>query len=102
VGRSCCDLSQLILIKVKYKAVSNKQPFKVDWRTVKEFFKDAELVPLGGTWSVEDGSVYMECVYETNKKWEESIDAFHQKDTDRVRSYRFEIVEETNGDEDGI
>jgi uncharacterized protein YfcZ (UPF0381/DUF406 family) len=90
------------VIKVRYKAVSNKQPIKADWRTVKEFFEDAELVPLGGTWSVEDGSVYVERVYETNKQWEERIDFFHQKDADRVRSYRYEIVEEINGDEDGI
>jgi hypothetical protein len=87
------------VIKVKYKAVSNKQPYKTDWRTVKEFFEDAELVPLNiGTWSIDDGLVYMERVYETNEEWEEIIDAFHQKDADRVRSYRFEIVEEINGD----
>jgi hypothetical protein len=91
------------MIKVKYKAVSNKQPFKVDWRTVKEFFEDAGQVTLGrGTWSVEDGSVYVERVYETTKQWEERIDFFHQKDAHRVRSYRYEIVEEINGDEDGI
>ena len=84
------------MIKVKYKAISNKQPSKVDWRTVKEFFEDIDMVPQGGTWSVEDGSVYMENVYETNKKWEERIDIFHQKDATRVRSYRFEVVNETN------
>ena len=39
---------------------------------------------------------YMENVYETNKKWEERIDIFHQKDATRVRSYRFEVVNETN------
>jgi len=87
------------MIKVKYKVISNKQPLKVNWRTVKEFFEDTEMIPLNrGTWSVENGSVYVERVYETNKKWEERIDIFHKKDSDRVRSYRYEIVENTNGD----
>jgi hypothetical protein len=98
VGRGRCDISQLTVIKVKYKAISNRQPFKADWCTVKEFFEDVEMVPLKGTWSVDAGSIYLERVYKTNEDWEESMDAFHQKDAGRVRAYRYEIVEEINGD----
>ena len=104
MGRSRCDISQLIVIKVKYKAVSNKQPFKADWRTVKEFFKDAEInlryINIG-RWSIESGLVYVERSYENNDEWEKSIDTHHKR-VNPIRAYRFEIVEETNGDEDGI
>lgn len=86
---------------VRYKAISNKQPFKKDWRTVKEFFEDVEHTFDKGKWSVENGTVFLERVYEDSLDWERQIDAFH-KYADRLRNYRFEIVKEENGESNGI
>ena len=87
------------MIKVKYKAISNKQPFKADWRTVKEFFEATSMVKANreSKWSIENGSVYMERSYENNDEWEKSIDA-HNKNSNPIREFRFEIVREINGD----
>ena len=85
------------MIKVKYKAISNKQPSKVDWRTVKEFFEATGMVKANreSRWSIENGSVYVERSYKTNDEWEESIYKFH-KNSKPIREFRFEIVDETN------
>ena len=87
---------------VKYKAISNKQPFKKDWRTVKEFFDDVKLTTFNkGKWFIENGTVFMERSYKDSQEWENAITIFHQN-VKRVRNYRFEIVKEDNGEANGI
>jgi|TARA_R110002096_G_scaffold95996_2_gene214713 hypothetical protein len=89
------------MIKVLYKAISKRQPYKDDWRTLKEFFEDIGGTGTNGKWSIENGLVYFERDYETNNKWEEAITSYHKR-ADPIRPCRFEIVKETNGDKDGI
>ena len=92
------------MIKVKYKAISNRLPYKVDWHTVKEFFEangHEYKINSESRWTIENGTAYMERSYKTSDEWETSIKEYH-KSARPLREYRFEIVEEINGDENGI
>ena len=85
------------MITVTYKAISNKQPYKEDWKTVGEFFDDVEQSTWGSRsrWFVESGSIYMEKIYDNNEHWENAINSFHEP-SKKARNFRFEIVKENS------
>ena len=84
------------MITITYKAISNKQPFKQDWKTVSESLNDVKISIWGSRskWYIEDGSVYYERIYKNNDEWETAINSFHKPSKIKARNFRFEIVKE--------